>query len=205
MYTSMTIIALTSLLTFQGAEGPNWQTDYFAARQQAIKAGKPLAVVFGSGEEGYDKVSQPGLNGATRKMLANDYVCCYVDVSTKAGRDLAATFEITKGVGIVLSDRSGKVQAFHHDGSLAVAELRRGLERFADPNVVVNTTVTDLNQSTSFYSPSSVANSGFNAATSSGFGQMSYPGAYGGGYGGGAFGGMSGSCPSCGGGGGRRR
>jgi len=202
MYTSMTIIALTSLLTFQNAEGPRWQTDYNAARQQAIKAGKPLAVVFGSGPAGYTKAAQPGLNAATRTLLTNEYVCCYVDVSTKAGQDTAATFEITKSAGIVLSDRTCKVQAFHHDGPLTVADLRRSLERFSDPNVVVNTTVTDLNQSTSFYSPSSVANSGYGAATSTGVNYGMYPGA----YGGSPFGGMGGGyCPSCGGGGGRRR
>src|SRR4051794_33947192 len=101
MHTSITVFALLSLLPL-----PGWQTDYGTARQQAQKAGKPLAVVFGSGKAGYDKVAREGLNAATRRVLSDEYVCCYVDVSTKGGQQLAAAFEITKGVGIVVSDRA---------------------------------------------------------------------------------------------------
>ncbi len=236
MYTSVTVLALSSVLALSGAEGPSWSKDYAAARKQAANAGKPVAVFFGSGPAGYEKVARDGgFNAATLKALADNYVCCYVDVSTPAGQALAKAFEISKGVGLVLSDRTGKLQAFSCDGDLSVADLRRCLERFADPNLVVRTTVTDLNERTSYYSPSSVAVSGYNAAASAGityggmgyggmgyggmgYGGMGYGGmGYGGmGYGGMGYGGMGyggmfgggGSCPTCGGGGGfggRRR
>jgi len=197
MYTSATVIALASLLTLPGTEGPSWQTDYGTALKQAQKAGKPLAVVFGIGKAGYDKVAREGLNAATRRVLSDEYVCCYVDVSTKGGQQLAAGFEISKDIGIVISDRAGKKQAFHYSGDLTVADLRRCLERFADPNVVVTTTVTDPNERTSAYPPSSVTNSGYNALGGAGMGY----------YGGSPFGQASGYCPSCSGGGGgfRRR
>jgi hypothetical protein len=195
MYTSMTVIALTSLLTLPGTDGPSWQTDYSAARKQAASAGKPLAVFFGGGQTGYEKVAREGLNGATRKVLAKDYVCCYVDVTTPAGKQLAKDFEITRGVGVVVSDRSGKSQAFHYDGDLSVGDLRRCLERFGDPNLVVNTTVTDPHAQTSSYSPQS-APSYSNYPPNMGFGQP-YPGfqpSFGGGGFGGGFGGGRGGC-----------
>jgi hypothetical protein len=151
MCTSFALVALTGLLPLSGLNAPSWQSDYFAARKEAVAAGKPVAVVFGSGPAGHAKVAREGLNAATRKALADNYICCYVDVSTPTGQQLAKAFEITKGVGLVLSDRTGKVQAFHTDGDLSVGDLRRCLERFADPNVVVQTTVTDVNTRTSSY------------------------------------------------------
>jgi hypothetical protein len=199
MYTSVTIVALTSLLALPGTDGPNWQTDYFAARKQAATAGKPVAVVFGSGQAGHAKVAREGWNAAALKALTDHYVCCYVDVSTPTGQQLAKAFEITRGVGLVLSDRTGKVQAFHTDGDLSVGDLRRCLERFADPNVTVTTTVTDLNASTSLYPPSSTSANGYGY----GYGGYGGPG-YSGFYGGSPFGQASGYCPTCGGGGRRR-
>jgi hypothetical protein len=43
----------------------------------------------------------------------------------------------------VLSDRSGNLQAFRHEGDLTDAKLVSYLDRFSDPNLVVKTTVTN--------------------------------------------------------------
>ena len=67
MYTSVSVLALSSVLAFSGTEGSGWAKDYGAARKLAASAGKPVAVFFGSGATGYEKVARDGgLNAATR-------------------------------------------------------------------------------------------------------------------------------------------
>src|SRR5262245_26167674 len=131
MNTSVAVIALTGVLALQGGEGPTWIPSYAQAIKQSETSRKPVAVVFGSGPAGYEKLSQAGtLNAAARKLLAEQYVCCYIDVDTKAGRDLANAFAVTGNVGLVVSDRGGKLQAFHCNSALAAGDLLRCLERF---------------------------------------------------------------------------
>jgi hypothetical protein len=52
-------------------------------------------------------------------------------------------------MGLVISDRSGKIQAYHHDGGLAASDLAAKLERFADPDLEVQS--TESNVRTSYY------------------------------------------------------
>src|SRR5207248_8371563 len=120
-----------------------WITDYRQALLTGKKESKPLAVFVATGQDGYNQVSRGGtLSPQVRQTLAKHYVCVYVDASQPAGRRLANTFEITKGRGLVLSDRTGQTQAFHHDGDLADADLVRQLERFSN---VATVRTTDSN------------------------------------------------------------
>ena len=93
------------------------------------------------------------LKTPTAKYLAANYVCLYADTSDEAGRQLAGQLAISQGRGIVISDRTGEFQAFSHDGDLPEADLNRQLHRFADRNMVVETTVTNLEERVSYYSP----------------------------------------------------
>lgn len=142
MYTSVVLLALTGLTPT--AESPRWQTDYAAAHRQAAERGKPLVVVIASGPVGWQKLSREGKFDATiEQLFGENYQCCYLDSSTEAGRRLAAAFEMSSGLGIVISDRTGQVQAFWHEGDLANADLARYLRRYADPTRPVSVTETN--------------------------------------------------------------
>ena len=58
MYTSFGLVALASLfLPSSLPEGPAWRLSYSLARQEGQRGGKPLAVVVGSGRQGFDSLS----------------------------------------------------------------------------------------------------------------------------------------------------
>ncbi len=156
MTTSLALIALSSVLASnRGAEQPTWLADYTAARQFARSLQRPLAVVVGSGQEGWDKLSHDGkLASEVNKLLAANYVCVYVNITEGKGLALAAALELSSGTGLVISDRSGQTQAFHHEGGLSQETLTNQLRRFADPQRVVRHTETLPVQRTSFYPPS---------------------------------------------------
>jgi hypothetical protein len=174
MYTSVAFALLAASVAASSAQVPGgnatgsdlpWQKDYAQARSIAQTEKKPVAVFFGSGPGGYGKVSEEGqLSGALQKLLADNYTCLYVDVSTPNGKKLAQDFAITRGVGLVLSDRTGELQAFYHDGDLSDADLTRWLKRCADPNISVNATMTNTSSQVSFYPPDANGASGASAA-----------------------------------------
>src|SRR6516162_7087789 len=133
MYTSFLMLAL-SVAPSADLATPAWSTDYFAASKVSAAAKKPLAVVLGSGEAGYDQLDRDGkLTAEAKGLLASKYVCVYVNTDTTEGQRLAKAFEMPNGLGIVISDRGGDLQAFRHEGGLSNAQLVRNLERYADP------------------------------------------------------------------------
>jgi hypothetical protein len=159
LHTSMLLLALAGTATPSevAKEGPTWHRDYAKARQVGARAEKPLAVVLGTGESGWKDLGRDGgLGEKARQLLADKYVCVYIDTSTKAGERLARDFEIPGGKGLVLSDRTGELQAFAHEGDLANADLVRHLQKYADPNHVVRTTETNPAR-VSYYSPATTA------------------------------------------------
>jgi hypothetical protein len=156
MHTSLIALALTGLLAQPVASPePKWLTDYGLALKEGKAAQKPLAVVIGSGEAGWNRLSKEGkLTDEVRDLLAG-YVCLYVDAGTETGKKLAASFDAPEGVGLVISSRSGDQQAFQHAGTLPNKDLERYLKKYADPNHVVRRTETVATQEarTSFYPP----------------------------------------------------
>src|SRR5436309_2264194 len=131
MFTSTLLFALLSVPG--AADTPTWSTDYQAARKESATTGKPLAVFLGTGKAGYEKLARDGgeLSAECRRHLASHYVCVYVDTSTESGKRLADALEMPGGQGLVLSDRTGAVQAFRHEGSLTNAEMSAYLERYS--------------------------------------------------------------------------
>lgn len=160
MYTSLLLVALASGVTPTTSENlsPRWLDDYAAALTLGNQDGKPLAVFIGSGESGWEKLSRDGKIGKdTRALLGAQYVCLYIDTGRDAGNQLARAFNVADGVGLVISNRAGDKQAFHHRGDLKEATLEYYLKRFADPNFVIRTTETnppERGSSQSFYQPS---------------------------------------------------
>jgi hypothetical protein len=150
MYTSVAI-ALVALYAPSVDQRSSWSANYWQARKLGQQQGKPVAVIVGEGQSGFERLSREGWSPAVQKTLQESYVCVYADRSTREGRSLADALAINTDVGVVLSDRTGEIQAFHHDGALPERELVQRLQHFADPNVVVEGTVT--NHRVSYYQP----------------------------------------------------
>lgn len=135
------VMVLTGLLAPSLVGEPSWMRDYDKARELAKRAGRPLAVVIGTGVDGWQKVCEEGRIGKeAKRLLADHYVCLYVDTEHIAGQRLAGAFEIREDVGLILSDRSGRNQAFRHEGELPREDLVSRLRHFADPKRVVKET-----------------------------------------------------------------
>lgn len=147
------------LLTFLGAvpgggslEDPAWLNSYSQARKVAQSKGQPMVLFFGEGQDGWAKWTKDRmLNAEARQLLANQYVSVYVDTMRPEGRELAETFQVSGNQGLVISDRPGTSQAFHHNGSLTNEDLARYLKRYADPNFVCSGTESAGMMRTSYY------------------------------------------------------
>ena len=121
-------------------EAPTWRKDYVAARSLGRQENKALAVFIGSGQQGAEKVClESKLTPAVRKLLADHYVCVYVDAGEARCKRLAEDFEITQG--LVLSTRDGESQAFRQDGRISSKDLEAALRRFSNdyPNTRTET------------------------------------------------------------------
>jgi hypothetical protein len=155
MYTSVVLTALAgSLVASLQTDGVGWQSDYTLAREMAKTANKPLAVFIGTGGDGAALVCRDGkLSPEIQKTLLDSFICLYADVSTEAGKKLAADFGNGRGLGLVLSNRSGDLQSFSHEGDLSAADLSRWLAYGADPNLVVRTTMNNSVGRVSMYPP----------------------------------------------------
>jgi hypothetical protein len=179
MYTTVLLIALAGFsVPTAVVETPSWLTDYSMARQRGKEERKPLAIFIGSGRSGWEQVSRAGkLSHEAQRILASHYVCVYVDITQQTGTRLATAFEIPDGLGIVLSDFTGEVQAFRHEGNLAEQDLSRSLRRYTDPERSVRTTESGSVRQVSYYPPESSTLSRQPPT----MGQMAHPSYFGGG------------------------
>jgi hypothetical protein len=155
MRTSILAFALTAVApVIAQAQSPTWHTDYGTAQQNAKNLQKPLALVFGQGTNGWQQLGGGTIPAAANATLGDSYVCLHVDTATPDGRSLAEKFEIKGSIGIVLSDRTGGLQAFWHQGVMSADALAACLSRYADPNHSVITTETNSSPIT-YYPPNS--------------------------------------------------
>lgn len=155
MYTSA-VLSLVSFFVAPSPESasPTWLGDYALALRKGQQEQKPLAVFVGAGQAGFNKTSKEGkLNPAIQKILAQKYVCVYLDTTQQQGKRLVQDFEISRGRGLVISDKAGRLQAFHWDGELTQKDLERNLVRFSNPALVVQATESNTQVRTSFYPP----------------------------------------------------
>jgi hypothetical protein len=200
MYSSFGIIALAATSLLAPTPDLTWHTSYAHAVKECQATKKPMAVVVGTGIGGYNKVVKEGkLSDEAMNLLQDNYICCYIDASTPEGQKLANDLALTNTVGVVLSDRTGSLQAFYHKGDLATNDLVRFLKRCADPNRSVTTTETLTSQRTSMYVDPATSPTGYNTPMGynapmygSSFGYTSAPYGH---YGAPMF--TGGSCPNC--------
>jgi hypothetical protein len=144
MYTSILVLAFSGFAPSADADKPAWLNDYYAATQRRAAQKKPVAVFLAAGANGWKKLGQEGsLSREAQRLLASQYVCVHVDTATPDGKRLARAFDIPSGLGIVISDRTGQLQAFSHEGDLTDAKMVRYLQRYGDPRYVVSTTETN--------------------------------------------------------------
>lgn len=135
MYTAMALVALTmGNLT----SNPTWLDDYSAAQAKVTVAGKPMAVFVGTGKAGWEAAVRDGIDPSVSKLLAEKYVCLYVDASTAKGKSLATAFQVGDR-GVILSDRTGKTQAYSAAGTISRSELSRALVAYSDVEVAQKT------------------------------------------------------------------
>jgi hypothetical protein len=158
MYTFMAMIALTtSFSTANLSPTPTWLTDYGIAQQRVTAAGKPMAVFVGSGQEGWSKVLKDGaLDAGLKRLLADKFVCLYVDTETTTGRALASSFEVATR-GLIISDRKGTAQAYSLSGALTKAELAQTLEKYADARTLQYTETVVRDAPATVVRPASVS------------------------------------------------
>src|SRR3954470_7725649 len=105
MYTSLLLIALAGPgeSTKAADPTPTWQASYGVACKIGKQQDKPLAVFIGDGPAGWKKVVEGGeLSEQARKILADGYVCVYVDRTKPNGSRLAEQFDVPSGPGLVV-------------------------------------------------------------------------------------------------------
>jgi hypothetical protein len=111
---------------------PGWNHDYDLALQRAAAAKKPLAVFIGTGKDGWKAVcAEKDLGSEVRRLLADHYVCLYVDASRLGQQELVQSFEAGRSPLVVLSSHNRAYQAYRHAGAQANANLAQALERYA--------------------------------------------------------------------------
>jgi hypothetical protein len=159
MVTSIVLVALATSPALTGRVSettPVWQSDYFAAQRLSGQEKKPLAVFLGRGPRGWDSLSKEGqLSREAQELLNAHYICVYVDHGQASNKKLAEAFRMTEGTGVVLSDRTGDVQSFRHQGKLTNKELEGYLRTHADANRVVQRTETHVREDVRYYYPPS--------------------------------------------------
>jgi hypothetical protein len=130
------VIALSFLLAWEfvgvPTQPPGWNDDYGLAVRQARAAKKPLAVFVGTGRDGWKAACSEGdLGPEVRRLLAEEYVCLYVDAGQAAHKELAQSFEAGQAPLLVLSSRCRAYQAYRHEGAQPTANLALALRRHA--------------------------------------------------------------------------
>ncbi|MBI3407946.1 MAG: hypothetical protein HY040_06265 [Planctomycetes bacterium] len=155
MHTSAIAIALAGFLAthapMTSSPEPEWWRDYSAAQEKGRQEKKPLAVFVGSGSGGYESVSREGrFSDLVKTTLAHKYVCVYLDGSVNSTQEMIQALYIDS-TGLVISDRSGRYQAFHHNGQLEQSDLAKRLADYASVDAPIRSTVTNTPSRASYY------------------------------------------------------
>ena len=157
MYTSLLAVALAPVLAGQNA--PAWLNSYSAGTEAGQKVRKPVAVFVGSGSQGHAALVKEGhFSAEALGLLSRNYVCVYLDRSKPANQQLVRDLSIGQA-GLVISDRSGDYQAFHHDGAISQADLTVRLQQFGNPDLVISNTVSNAVSRVSYYGDPGAARS----------------------------------------------
>jgi hypothetical protein len=131
MHTSLIWMALVTAAPAEKAS-LEWLTDYGQAQRQGQAQERPQAVFLAPGKDGWKKLVTAGqVSSEALEELSAGYVCLHLDTATEYGKKWAQKFDMPSGLGLVLSDRAGEIQAFRHEGSLSSSTLTGTLERYS--------------------------------------------------------------------------
>ncbi len=139
------------ILSFALSSTPGWHSDYGEALKAGAAQNRPLAVFIGTGKEGWKAVSQGELTDDARKLLAEKYVCLYLDATHADNKRLTDAFNVSSLPVLVLSNRTRDLQAFRHAGTLDGRMLTSVLSRYSDSGTAIRA---------SFYEPTTTTTSG---------------------------------------------
>jgi hypothetical protein len=123
MYTSLLTLVLSVV-----AVDPTWTDDYMQAQKRGAVENKPLAVFFGTGEQGQTQLVREGLSKEANDLLSTHFICVYIDTASPEGKGWAKAFDMKTGKGIVLSSRNAVYQVYSNEGVLANQDLVRVLQ-----------------------------------------------------------------------------
>ena len=141
MLSTLSVVAALGAMVQSISLSSAWNDDYRAARELGLQHHRPLAVFLGKGAFDWKQITREGqTNAGVQKLLAERYVRVYIDTDTAYGRELATSLGLAGSRGLVISDRTGDVMAFRHDGDLAAWEVAQRLARYSDPDLTVRTT-----------------------------------------------------------------
>ena len=145
MFNAIALMVLASNLATANVASPTFSTDYSHARSEVATQRKPMAVFVGTGKDGWNQVvTQSPMDTTVKDMLASKFVCLYIDRNTTQGKDLAQKFDLADSDGLVISDRSGNLQAYSHQGKLETSEITRVLTTYAAPEMPVQKTESNI-------------------------------------------------------------
>jgi hypothetical protein len=145
MYTSFALLSLASMLS--NIPQPSWENDYRLALKTCERTQKPIAVFIGSGSANWRQLTREGQFDADIQRMLNDrFVRVYLDSTTPYGRQVADSFGVSAGRGLVISDRQGGYMAFRHIGELPAKDVAKCLTRYSEADFVVRATETDPNR-----------------------------------------------------------
>ena len=117
---------------------PAWTSDYRQALSAASEARKPIAVFITKGSQ-TQLTKGEGLSADAAKLIKDGYVALHVDTNTEAGRKLAKSFDLDEG--LIISDKTGGLQALRHAGTVTPTELNGYLAKYAGTEPVTTTDI----------------------------------------------------------------
>lgn len=124
---------LSSLLTLvaavavtQGAQAPQWESDYGKALKQARSDNRPMLVVLDKpGQEVDAKLMSDPEASALKK-----YDLCHVDVSSEYGKEVAKVFNAKSFPFIAVADKGAEVLLHTHSGKISESTWNTTLVKF---------------------------------------------------------------------------
>jgi hypothetical protein len=134
MFSSVMLFAFTGYLTQTAlvVTPVSWQEEYSTALDRAVREKKPVAIIVGTGFNGWQDISKSGdVNPESRRLFDSHFVCVYLDSSTESGKKMASALAVGSGPALVIGDRTGTNMAFRYKGALTQEQLASTLKRFS--------------------------------------------------------------------------
>ncbi|MCA9238971.1 MAG: hypothetical protein KDA37_02175 [Planctomycetales bacterium] len=120
----MTLVAAVAVT--QGAQAPQWESDYGKALKQARSSDRPMLVVLDKPGREVDAKLMSDPNASALKK----YDLCHVDVSSKYGKEVAKVFHATSFPFIAVADKEAEVLLHTHSGQISESTWNSTLVKY---------------------------------------------------------------------------